>query len=168
MKMKHKIIVIGLLIFVAVAAYYAGQIKSSFDSSLAQMNRDFEHWDQLAQLDRSFLTNVIIRPSSLISGRYVLEIRFPGEPPLIDHLDLVVSNGLIALPKSNKPHRNGMADTLAQNGNVVSWHYEGIAYEANAECVGLIDENMIWGRVYGWNPGNESIGIWKLYPQPEQ
>lgn len=166
--MKRKVIIIITVIAALAAAYSIGYSKSSVDSSINQMNQDFENWTQLAELDKSFLTNIVTQSSTLKTGTYVLETRFPRKPPKTEVIDLVFSNGQFALPKPTEPHRNGMADTLVQNGNVVSWHHEGIMYEANAECVGLIDGNMIWGRIYGWNPDDESIGVWKLYPKSKE
>ncbi len=165
--MKRKTIVSLVLIAALAAAYGIGHFKASVDNSVSRMNQDVEHWRQLAELDRSFLTNLVARPSTLTTGRYVLETTFPGKPPKVDMLDLVFSNGQFALPKSTEPHRGGMADTLVQNGNVVSWHHEGIMYEASAECVGIIDGDTVWGRIYGWNPGDESIGVWRICRKPE-
>jgi len=164
---KRRVIIVVAVLAALAVAYGIGYFKASVELSASQMNQDFEHWAQLAELDRSFLTNVVTRPSTLATGTYVLETRFPGKPPKIDVLELVFSKGQFALPKSAEPHRNGMADTLVQNGNVVSWHHEGIMYEANAECVGLIDGNTIWGRIYGWNSDDESIGVWRIYPKPK-
>lgn len=97
-----------------------------------------------------------------------METTFPGKPPTNCVLQLVFSNGQFALPKPAVCQRAGMHDTLVQNNNVVSWYNEGVMYEANAECVGLIDGNMIWGRIYGWNSGDESIGVWKIYQTPNE
>jgi hypothetical protein len=168
MTMKRKITIFVALLAALAAAYGIGQFKASIDSSTRQMNADFEHWRQLAELDRSFLTNVVTRPSTLTSGAYVMETTFPGKAPTNCVLQLVFSNGQFALPKPTTPGRAGMADTLVQNGSVVSWRHEGIMYEATAECVGLIDGDTIWGRIYGWNPRDESIGVWRIIRQRDQ
>lgn len=145
-------------------AYNIGYLKASFDGGAATMR----HWEQLAELDKSFLKSVTARPNRLTTGNYVLETHFPGLPPKIDNLYLEFSNGRLIPPDSPRSHRNGMSDTFQVDGNVVSWHYEGILYMASAEFVGVIDGDMAWGRIYGWNPGNESIGIWRLYPKTAQ
>jgi hypothetical protein len=165
-EMKKRIIAVVSALAALAIAYGIGYFKAALDGSACQMNRDFEHWAQLAELDRAFLTNVVTRPSTLRTGTYVLETTFPGKPTTTSVIDLVFTNGRFSLPKTEEPHRNGMADTMIQNGNVVSWYHEGIAYEANAECVGLIDDNMIWGRIYGWNR-DESIGVWRITPKQE-
>jgi len=165
MKTTHKVIFTIAVLGALVVAYCVGHLRGFFVASDSQMYREFEHWASLADLDRSFLTNVTARPSALTTGTYVLETRFPGKPPMIDLLALTFTNGQFALPKPVKVQRNGMAETLIQNGNVVSWHYEGIMYMANAEYVGLIDGDTAWGRVYGWGSGDESIGNWRLYRQ---
>lgn len=166
--MKRKIINIVMAVGLLIIAYGVGSCRASYYASVNQMNRDFDHWKKLAELDRSFLTNVVTRPSALTSGTYVMETTFPGKTPTNWVLQLVFSNGQFALPKPTVQRRAGMADTLVQNGNVVSWCHEGIMYEADAECVGLIDGDAIWGRIYGWNPGDESIGVWRIYPQPAE
>ncbi len=165
MKTKHKVIFTVLVLGASVVAYCVGYLRGFFVVSESWTNREHEHWVQLADLDRSFLTNVTARPSALTTGTYVLETQFPGKPPKIDLLSLTFTNGQFALPKPVEVQRNGMAETLIQNGNVVSWHYEGILYMANAEYVGLIDGDTAWGRVYGWGSGDESIGNWRLYPK---
>lgn len=165
MKTKLKVIFTISVIGALVVAYEVGYLRGFFVVSERQTNREHEHWASLANLDRSFLTNVAARPSALTTGTYVLETRFPGKPPMIDVLTLTFTNGQFALPKPVKVQRHGMAETLIQNGNVVSWHYEGILYMANAEYVGLIDGDTAWGRVYGWGSGDESIGNWRLYPK---
>jgi hypothetical protein len=149
-----------------IAAYAVGHFIGSCDADASRRDRDLKHWQQLAELDRAFLTNVVTRPGALVTGRFVIETCFPGIPPRSHPLDLVFSNGLCSLPMPAGPHRNGMADTFVQNGNVVSWHHEGILYEGSAECVGVIDGEMIWGRIYGWSPGDGSIGLWRIYRQP--
>jgi hypothetical protein len=166
--MKQRIILVASMLVLIAIAYGVGHFKASYDISVSQMNSDFEHWQSLAKLDRSFLTNIVTRPSTLTSGAYVMETTFPGKAPTNYVLDLVFSNGQFALPKPTNPKRAGMADTLVQRGNVVSWAYEGVMYEADAECVGLIDGNVIWGRIYGWNSGDESIGLWRIYPKPNE
>jgi hypothetical protein len=161
-------IILGIAILAALAAAYGlGQFKATIDRSTRQMHADLEHWRQLAELDRSFLKNVVTRPSTLTSGTYVMETTFPGQQPTSSVLHLVFANGQFALPKPTTPGRAGMSDTLVQDGHVVWWLHEGIMYEADAECVGLIDGGTIWGRIYGWNPGAESIGVWRIYPKPE-
>lgn len=162
-KMNRTVLAAIFVLAIVVAAYSVGYFRASGDHA----SRDFEHYKQLAELDRSFLTGVVTRPSTLTTGSYILETRFPGKAPKFDFLELMFSNGRFALPMPTAPRRHGMADTLVQNGNVVSWHHEGVMYESNAECVGLIDGNMIWGRIYGWNPGDESIGVWRIYSKPK-
>lgn len=165
MKTKHKVIFTVSVLGALVVAYGVGYLRAFFVVSESQTNREHKHWVLLADLDRSFLTNVTARPSALTTGTYVLETQFPGKPPMIDLLTLTFTNGQFALPKPVKVQRHGMAETLIQNGNVVSWHHEGILYLANAEYVGLIDGDTAWGRVYGWGSGDESIGNWRLYPK---
>ena len=106
-----------------------------------------------------------MRILGIIPARYA-STRFPGKPPATEEVVLAFTDGRLTLPQSAKPHRNGMAETLVQNDNVVSWHCEGTMYEADAECVGIMDGNLIWGRIYGWNPGEEAIGVWRMYPKP--
>jgi len=163
---RNILLAVGAVVLV-LGAYHFGYIRSSMESSMDVMAAQFKYWAQLAELDRAFLTNAVTRPSTLVSGPYVLETHFPGKPPQTTALDLVFTNGRFALPRPEQPGRSGMADTLIQNGSVVSWYHEGSIYEADAECVGLIDGNMMWGRIYGWNPGDESIGIWRIYPKPK-
>jgi hypothetical protein len=162
--MMKRILLIAMGLSLLVAAYIAGYLKATFDDGNAAMH----HWEQLAELDKSFLKNVVASPNKLASGSHVLEIHYPGLPPRFDYLDLTFTNGRLTQPDSAEPHRAGMGETFQVEGNVVSWHYEGIMYEANTEFIGIIDGNMAWGRVYGWNPGNESIGNWRLYPKPAQ
>ena len=163
--MKRILLIVSIFALLALA-YGIGYYRAGYQAGVRQMNEDLEHWEQLAKLDRVFLTNIVTRSNALTTGTFVLETSFPGKPPWTEVLSLTFSNGVFALPKPVQPQRAGMAETLVQNGNVVSWLDEGILYEANAEWVGLIDGNKIWGRVYGWNAGQESIGFWRIYPAP--
>jgi len=165
MKTTRKVIFVISVLGALVAAYSIGYLRGFFIEADSQVKSEFEHLARLAELDRSFLTNLTTRPSALTTGTYVLETQFPGKPPTIDLLTLTFTNGQFAIQKPIKIRRNGMAETLIQNSNVFSWHEEGILYEANAEYVGIIDGDTAWGRVYGWGSGDESIGNWKLYPK---
>ncbi len=164
-KMKKKIIFslvfAGLIIF----AYCIGEIKGSGEAREERTRFDLAHWKKLAALDRSFLTNIVTQTSALKSGTFIMEVTFPGRPTTNITLDLVFSDGKFDMPK-RAVNRAGLSDTLVQKGSVVSWMNEGVLYEANAESVGLIDGDVIWGRIYGWNPGDESIGVWRIYPKP--
>ena len=121
--------------------------------------------NQRAEFDRQTLAMISTKSNALISGTYSMTTWLPGNPAQVHELFLTVSNGIPIFSPTNAGHRNGMADTFTVNGKVVSWHMEGIFYEGNAEFVGLIDGNEMWGRVYGWNPGTEEIGIWRLSPK---
>lgn len=162
--MKRKITLVIVILILLVAAYWVGFVRAS----IIERDRDFVHWRRLAELDRSFLKTVVARPNKLTTGDYVMETHFLGVPPKVDILHLEFSNGRLVPPASSPPmeqRRTGMSDTFKVDGNVVSWYYEGILYEPLAECVGVIDGDTAWGRIYGWNIGDESIGLWRLYPK---
>ena len=95
--MKNRIIAIISVLAALVIAYSIGYFKAAIDDSTNQMIRDFEHWAQLADLDRSFLTNVMTRPSTLSTGTYVLETTFPGKPTTTQP-DSIASAGGIPNP----------------------------------------------------------------------
>ena len=108
------------------------------------------------------LQSLPLRSNTMTSGTYLVDVWFPASKLPTREIVLHCENGQINIPAFN---RNGGPQTLPVNGRVVSWTQEGAGYEANAKYVGFVDGDEIWGRVYGWNPGNQSLGFWRNYPK---
>jgi hypothetical protein len=104
----------------------------------------------------------------MVSGTYLMDVWFPGTQLGTREVALRCENGQLSVPAPNTFSRSQGAQMLSVAGNVVSWTEEGALYEANPKYVGLIDGDGMWGRIYGWNPGDQSVGLWRIYPKPAQ
>jgi hypothetical protein len=163
--MKRRITFCCGLVAVIGIGYLAGVFHESLRSSEQAMSERMHHWDQLADLDRTFLKTISAATNNLTSGNYLLEFWFPHHKPRVEELTLQIQDGKIIFPAPKSPGRAGIAETFSMAGNVVSWLDEGALYEADAKFVGIITGTEIYGRVYGWNSGDESIGWWRIYPK---
>jgi hypothetical protein len=146
-------------------AFWVGRAGGVERTSMLQTKRDLELHKQLVELDQSFLTNVVTRPNTLTSGLYTLEIRFAGKTEEVSALELEFSNGqLVQNPKLPIQH-------IVQTGSVVSWERYNMDEDPSSTFVGVIDGNVMWGRVYlepgqGWREGQPpAYGVWRLHPK---
>jgi hypothetical protein len=166
--MKHKIITIVAVLALLVIAYLAGQSNGSHTAVEQQTERDLDLHKELVELDQSFLTNISTRPNTMSSGAYTLETRFAGSTTKESSLELEFSNGQL-LKVTGLPIQD-----IVQTGNVVSWEQFDYDEGPSARYVGLIDGDVIWGRVYvkpgqGWREGEPpSYGVWRLYPKSDK
>lgn len=163
--MKITIGKFGLLvavILVAACSYHAGFFSGAFEvRSKIQKNR--HQFDAPGFYD--FLNDE--ESIALKSGMYEYTLIVPGCTEQRNKIKLEFKDGRLVFPKNDNPHRNGMSDTMEINGNSVSWHYEGIMYESDAQCWGVVRKEGMWGHVYDWNPGEGAFGIWKIVPVKE-
>ena len=150
------------ILVAVVGAYCKGALEATFQIKGAEEERGLRLFEQ----DREFLSKIPTHPNALVSGIYVLEVQFPGEPATLQDLNLAFVGGQFALKPSSELHVDGMEDTLVQNGNVVTWIEEGTGYLTNTEWVGLIDGEQLWGRVYNWGPDDQIMGYWRMYRKP--
>ena len=161
--MKRKITIGFIAIATGVIGYFVGVFREGIRSSEINITRTMRHWDQLADLDRAFLKTIPTVTNNLVSGVYLMEVWFPNQKPIVSELTFEIKDGKLTPLVSESSHRAGFSETFSMSGNVVSWHNEGNLYEANAQHVGLVMGDEICGRVYGWNPGDESIGSWRIH-----
>ena len=163
--MKRKIIIAGAVLVLVVIAFLVGRYMGSQSAVQQQTQRDLRLHEGLVELDQSFLANIATRPSSITSGTYTLETRFPGKAPQISSLQVECSNGQLLKLTGPAIHK----DTVRQ-GSVVSWQ----AYEDEgpfARYVGIIDGDIMWGHVYvepgqGLREGEPpAYGVWRLSPK---
>lgn len=174
--MKRKIITIGAVLALLVVAYlvgqHNGQHKDSRDAAERQMKHDLELCRKLVELDRSFLANVLTRPNALTSGTYMLETTFPDRPPEALVLVLNFSNGQL-LTEYQTVGQNLVTHGFTQQGTLVSGTVYDMDEGPGREYVGVIDGDMMWGRVYqlpgqGWREGEPpAYGVWRLCPKED-
>lgn len=151
----------------AVLSFFIGRWWGGASATEKLMQEEMIRYGKFANLDRTVLQGFPARSNAMTSGTYLMEVWFPdGAHPSPHEVKLRCENGKIVVPATNSFTRSGGPLTLSVTGNVVSWTEEGALYEANPEYVGLIDGGEMWGRVYGWNPGDQSVGIWRMYPKP--
>ena len=113
--MKRKIIAIGTVLALLVIAYLAGHSNGSQSEVQQQTKRDLSLHKELVELDQSFLTNIVTRPSTMTSGVYTLETRLSGKSAEVSELELEYSNGQL-LKLTGLPIQD-----IVQTGHVVSW-----------------------------------------------
>jgi hypothetical protein len=159
----RKLIIILTGVAVVLVSFAIGKWWGSANTSEKLMQEEMSRWGKRAALDRSVLHSFPVRRNALTSGTYLMDVWFPSSKLPAREVVLNCANGQITVPAFN---RNRGSQTLSVEGNVVSWTQEGGGYEADTEYVGLIDGNEMWGRIYGWNPGDQSLGLWRIYPKP--
>lgn len=169
----RKYVTIGSVLALLALTYCIGRYNGGRAQLERQLEEDTERCKELAELDRSFLRGVTARPIALTAGIYILETRFPGKPAELDTLEITVSDeGVTA--QSLKMGEGLFTDGFKQDGQVFSGQVYNTDEKPNRTYVGLIDGNMIWGRVYvppgtGWHEGEPSaIGVWRLYPKEQE
>lgn len=159
---------------------YGRGCQETRDRYLKQPFMTQEHWQRLLELERNALTNAYIRPSTMTSGKYVLESSFPGMPREELVMDLVFTNGqlITAEPRAiSDLGEDFFTDGFKQKGNVISahlWtHRADDAKLFDRQYIGLADGNMMWGRVYllpgqGWQESRSpDVGVWRAYKNAE-
>jgi hypothetical protein len=165
----RKLILTSIGVGVVVVSFLIGRWWGSAGATgkLMQevMQEEMMRYGKFADLDKSVLQSFPARSNVVTSGAYLMEVWFPGAHLPPHEIKLRCENGKISVPATNSFTRSGGSLTLSVTGNVVSWTEEGALFEANPEFVGLIDGDEMWGRVYGWNPGDQSVGIWRIYPK---
>lgn len=158
----RKLILILLGVAIVALSFVAGKWWGSASASEKLMHEEMSRWGQLADLDSSVLRDFPVRSNAIASGTYLMDVWFPGSKLPTREVALRCENGQINIAAFD---RNGGPQTLSLSGSVVWWTQEGAGYEANAKYVGLVDGGEMWGRVYGWNPGDQSVGLWRIYPK---
>lgn len=117
-----------------------------------------EQMDQIAQLDQASLSEVNPKPSKLTTGSYLLETKYPGKNVETYRVGLEIEGGrLVKAPSMLEG--NLVTQDLHHDGSVVSWSQYDMDEGPAVRYVGLIDEEMLWGRAYvqpgvGWREGS--------------
>jgi hypothetical protein len=164
--MQKKILVLCAFLALLVIAFWVGWYSGVYSRSKLQTKQDLELHKELVELDQSFFTNAVTRPSVMNSGAYTLEIQFAGKPEKVSStLELEFSNGrLVGAP-------NQRIQDIVQTRNVVSWEQYDSDEGPSTTFVGVIDGDGMWGRVYvspgqGWRQGEPPVyGVWRLRPK---
>ena len=166
-KTPIKIVVIGAVLALFAMAFVTGRVIGIRSTSDLQSKRELELQDKLFELDQAFLKDVVTRPNTMTSGRYTLEIKLAGQMKKISVVELEFAKGKL-VKLSKLPIEN--IENIVQTGNVVSWTQYDMDKGPIARFVGLIDGNVMWGRVYvgpgsGWRDDERPAhGVWRLYP----
>ncbi len=150
---------------IAGLSFLIGQWWGSASASERFMREEMRRWDKLATLDKSMLLGFSARSNNMGSGTYLMDVWFPGLQLPTREIALQCENGQLSVLAFN---RSGGSQTLSIVGNVVTGTQEGALYGPDAKYVGLLDGEGMWGRVYGWNPGDQSVGFWRVYPKPKK
>jgi hypothetical protein len=156
------------LLAILLIAYYIGRHGGHHSAIVQRMKLDFEQHKALVLLDQSFLSTIATHPNTMTSGVYMLETRFAGKTSEETAVEVQIDNGqLVKLAKQP-------IQEIAQKGSVVSWERYDMDEGPAARFIGLIDGNMMWGRIYlmpgsGWREGQPSAyGVWRLHPKPDK
>ncbi len=161
----RKLILASIGVGAVVVSFFIGRWWGSTSAEVELMEDEMRRYDKFADLDRSVLPSFQTRSNVITSGAYLMDVWFPGSHLAPREIILHCENGQITVPAPHTFNRSGGSQTLVVTGIVVSWTQEGAGYEADPKYVGLIDGSEMWGRVYGWNPGDQSVGLWRIYPK---
>jgi hypothetical protein len=99
------------------------------------------------------------------SGIYVLEVQMPSGEVTRSEIEIPFKDNAFAFGVSNTPvGRVGMKESAKMKGHVVSWHDEGVFYDAGVRYVGVVSGTQMHGHVYNYQqtPHGE-VGFWRLY-----
>jgi len=168
---KAGFIIFGIVI--AVVAFVVGRWWEGTAARTKAMQEEMSRMDRLAEFDKNMLQNLAVRSNVLTSGTYVMQMWFLSssqsnsrpQQPGTQEFALHCENGQTIVRARSGFTRDGSSRTFIITNNVVSWTQEGAGYEANAKYVGIVDGDEMWGRVYGWGPGDQSVGFWRIYPK---
>jgi len=138
--MRKCVIVLCAVLILVVLAFWIGRAVGVEAGSKLQAKRGLQLHRELVDLDKRFLTNVVSRPSTMISGLYQFEVRFAGKTGKVSEIELEFSNG--QLVKASRLPIQG----IVQTGNVVSWEQYEISEGPSAIFVGRIDGKEMWGQ----------------------
>ena len=158
-------LLILLGIGITIVSFIIGRWWGSTSESGNQIQAELSRYDPLANLDMAVLQTLPVRSNTMTSGTFLREVWFLKSLHWTNEVVLHCENGQISVPAPNTFSRSGDAQSLLVTGNVVSWTQEGALYEANPKYVGIVDGDGMWGRVYGWNLGDQSVGFWRIYPK---
>jgi hypothetical protein len=152
--MKQAVVFIFVLISCSYFAYKSGK-EEGVRSTTQQWVDDSHEW---AQTEFEFLkaNSIGMTPIALHTGKYELKTEYPFASPGPWILTLTVSNSTFTSP--DWPINGHI------NGNVIDWEYEGRMPGYKARWVGVVHQDTIYGHVFGWGQGFDSVGIWKLTP----
>ncbi len=168
---RHTMIVWILLgmALLTIIAFFGGRWEGQ-SSCARQLQQPAEYWAQVAQMDRLVLAAVDANPNTLMSGAYVLDVRFPNEVAKSYTVQLAFTDGKLLRPPNPEPDVF-VTHGFVQEGNVLSWSQADIHEGPVAEYVGMIEKGFIVGRVYvlpkttGWHPNSPAIGFWYARPK---
>jgi hypothetical protein len=166
--MRRGLVLILIAAGLTGVSFVIGRWCGRVSTSEKLMQEEMSHWDQFAAMDKAVLQTFPSRSNTMTSGTYLMQVWFPNLNLGTQAVVLHCENGQITVPAPNTFSRSGAAQTLSVTGHVVSWTQEGAGYEANPKYVGIVDGDGMWGRVYGWNRGVQSVGLWRIYPKPTQ
>jgi hypothetical protein len=167
--MTKKIIAGCVIVILLAVAYWVGRSvgwSAGTESAVrSRMEHDVMVHTELVQLEKSLLTNVLTRPITMPSGRYTLETKIAGKPATASALEFQFSNGRLT-------RISGNVQQIVQTGNIVSWEQYDTGEDPSAIFVGVIDGDMMCGRVYvepgqGWRQGKPlEYGVWTVRRAP--
>ncbi|MBN2535307.1 MAG: hypothetical protein JXB88_20675 [Spirochaetales bacterium] len=164
--MKCRIINIIIIILVAAITFFIGQEKGKTDL-LKHFNQPAGYMENLIQLDKSLLKNILTRPCKMTSGTYVLETNFPGKIPEVYTLELAFSNGQL-IKKYQVIDKNFVTNGFMQEGKIVYGNFNDMNEKPGRIYIGLMDGDIIWSKVcipgsYGWHVSSLEAGVFRMY-----
>lgn len=168
MTTRTKFLVMFAGIGIAIVSFVIGRWRGAVSESEKLMQEEMSRYEKFASMDRAVLQTFPVQSNTMLSGTYLMQVWFPKSQVGTQEVILHCENGQISVPAPNTFSRSQSAQMLSVTGNVVSWTQEGAGYEANPKYVGLVDGDEMWGRIYGWGPGDESVGLWRIYPKPNK
>jgi len=159
---------LGYLLLAAILVF-SGCFYSSIRSSDAAMQKHYFRVCEVPSAELKFLKSLdssLLLPPNFKSGAYVLEIQMPSGDLTRRTLKIQFYDNQFALSAPRSPGRIGFEESANIEGNVVSWHDEGILYDAGVKYVGLVSGSQMFGHVYNYDQGpNGEVGFWRLFPQ---
>jgi hypothetical protein len=164
-KMKKKLLTLLAGLVLVIAGYLFSEIRQSN----ASMKKHYFRVSSVPKAEMNFLKTLDssqILNANLNSGTYVLEVQTPNRPLTSRILEIPFLNNQFHFPESGNSARVGFEESAKIEGHIVSWHDEGVLYDAGVNYVGVVSGSLMYGHVYNYVQSTEGeIGFWRLYPK---
>jgi len=155
------------IILLISLGYVFGSLHTEYSYGKKALDEYYWRVSKIPDFELDFLKSLNGTTSNkLKSGEYSLEVWLPGQEPKISTVTIPFKDGQFNFRKPKELKRNGMVETAKIEFPAVSWHTEGMFYDPGISYVGVVTEEMMWGRVYAYGQeSNEEVGFWKMYPK---
>jgi hypothetical protein len=158
-----------LTLLAAVILFMAGSLHTVIRQSNDSRAKHYFRVSSVPEAELKFLKTLEsaqFLPPRFVSATYILEIQMPTGDITRRTLEIPFSDSQFDFKSSSNPGRVGMEESAIIEGHTVSWHDEGVLYDAGVKYVGVVSGRQMYGHVYNYvqTPEGE-VGFWRIYPK---